>query len=74
MSNDFRRATRSLVDIGKELAFIAKCLEDIQTPHSVTTVDAMWSARQARSAATRMARGFQYVSYILAGIAEQEAE
>ena len=74
MSNDFRRATRSLVDIGKELAFIAKCLEDIQTPHNVTTVDAMWSARQARSAATRMANNFQYLGYTLKNIAEQEAE
>jgi hypothetical protein len=74
MSENFRRAARSLVDIGKELAFISKCLEDIRTPHNVSTYDAMWSARHARSAATRMARNFQGVAYILAGIAEQEAE
>jgi hypothetical protein len=74
MSDDFRRATRSLVDIGKELAFIAKCLDDIQTSHSVTTVDAMWSARQARSAATRMANNFQYLGYTLENIADKEAD
>ena len=74
MSDDFRRATRSLVDIGKELAFIAKCLDDIQTSHSVTTMDAMWSARHARSAATRMANHFQYLGYTLANIADKEED
>jgi hypothetical protein len=74
MSENFRRATRNLVEIGKELAFISKCLEDIQMPHNVTAATAHQSAREARTAAVRLSREFQYVAYILAGIAEQEAE
>ncbi len=74
MSDDFRRATRSLVDIGKELAFIAKCLEDIQMPHNATAATACQSAREARSAAMRMSRHFGYVAYILTGVVEQETE
>jgi hypothetical protein len=74
MSDDFRRATRSLVDIGKELAFIAKCLEDIQLPHNATAATACQSAREARSAAMRMSRHFGYVAYILTGVDDQETK
>jgi hypothetical protein len=74
MSENFRRATRSLVEIGKELAFISKCLEDIQMPHNVTAATATLSAREARTAAMRMSRQFGFVAYVLTGIAEQEAE
>jgi hypothetical protein len=74
MSENFRRATRSLVEIGKELAFISKCIEDIQLPHNATAATATIRAREARTAAMRMSRQFGYVAYILMGLDEQETE
>ena len=74
MDENFRRATRDLVEIGKELSFISKCLGDIQMPHSVSAATAMCSAREARSAATRLARHFGFVAYILAGLTDQETQ
>lgn len=70
----FRMAVPPLVDIGRQLLIIEQKLRLLQAHGAADTYDARRAAKEAQSAASRLARDFKKIVYVLERMEDAEYE